>query len=486
MKTKKNLGKIAAKLTASLLVVAMLLGGTYAWTDYTQHRTNTAAGTLDVYDVTLNDDFKDKEDDWKVGPGNALTKNVSVTNRGEGDVYVRLALKEFMSIAEHEYEHSAERYATYSTGANIGKFIVNTDQLSQTDANAWAASLGYTGKAVYLTPVSPLNAFPFGYPAGWYIETQFDDIDGQYGKFLTTNITTDNYVPLAPLAATAKPSNNLGDDGHNDKIVANLPENAWPLFSFEAGNPNYVDVSTVNADGQIEYRHGSDPYWAIREYVRVLLNNGVIIPYSKWVETNAPVYQWIWNDQNPSDPYIYWGAPLKPGETTADLVKGLELIFQPDGHFIYELFVDMQAVSLEQMQDNWGFSYNNNMLYIYEEGGDPNTSVGPNPTTPEIVEIIIGTGSSVRPSEQTTFNSKLIYTNGTELPVTSKRDSSAGTSLTTFWNQQSPEPGTTISGGTVVPTVVITYNRVHSGGVANFTVTGVTVNGVSVAFRVVN
>ena len=469
MKSKKNFGRTASKITAALLAAAMLLGGTYAWTDYTQHKTNTAAGTLSTYDVTLNDDFKVQEEDWKVG--NDLEKNVSVTNRGEGNVYVRLALKEFMSIAEHEYEYSDERYATYSTGANIGKFIVNTDPLSQTDANAWAASLGYTGKAVYLNP-APLDAFPFGYPAGWYIETQFDDIDGQYGKFLTVDIDTDTHVPLAPLAADATHSNNLGDPGHNDPTVATrpLPENAWPLFSFEDGNPNYIDGSTVNADGQIEYRMdaGSDAYWDIRKYVNVLLNSDFIIPYSEWLEINAPVYQWVWNDQDLNDPYIYWGAPLKPGETTQDLVEGLQLIFQPDGHFIYELFVDMQAVSLEQMDDNWGFaSDDNNMLYIY-------TGV-PVPPTPKAESITIHNSFLTTGVGQPLFLYVIItLDNGTEQKIQCRFPGfSAGTFDTI--EQVPVENQTTYPR---IPAVIVNFTRVHGGSSDAVTINHITINGI--------
>ena len=76
-----------------LLVIAALIGGAFAWTDFTQSKTNKFKGTNDA-DVTLHDEF------------DGTNKDVFVENSGTSTIYVRVRLDEFMQIADHVFQMS--------------------------------------------------------------------------------------------------------------------------------------------------------------------------------------------------------------------------------------------------------------------------------------------------------------------------------------------------------------------------------------------
>ena len=129
---KKHGGK--KKAAAALLIVALLLsslGGTLAFRDYKQHKTNEASNKMPKYDVTLVENFKEKKD-WKISDGE-LTKQISVKNTGLTDgtfeeVYVRIQLKEYMDFKPMIIEETAERYMIDTSGAFI---VFNSEAAAQ-------------------------------------------------------------------------------------------------------------------------------------------------------------------------------------------------------------------------------------------------------------------------------------------------------------------------------------------------------------------
>lgn len=80
-----NKRKAAAALSA-LLVVALLLGGTFAWTDFGQNAINRFRGTADP-DVLLHDDFEA-----------GVNKDVYAENTGTVDTLVRIQFSEYLQI----------------------------------------------------------------------------------------------------------------------------------------------------------------------------------------------------------------------------------------------------------------------------------------------------------------------------------------------------------------------------------------------------
>ena len=136
--TKKNKdSNRIATVMAVVLSLALILAGTYAYTDFAQHSTNPFSGGEEV-SVTLNDNYTPPVE-WL--SGQTINKQVSVTNTDQSNrnVYVRLQLKEYMesyNLVPVQENGENVLFATYADGANKGKFM--------TWADAVAAGYEYT------------------------------------------------------------------------------------------------------------------------------------------------------------------------------------------------------------------------------------------------------------------------------------------------------------------------------------------------------
>ena len=104
---------------AALALAASLIGGAFAWTDFTQSRTNRFHGIYDA-DVSLHDEF------------DGLNKDVFVENSGTNTVYVRVRLDEFMKVGETQFDPAANvrdktTWTTHTYGAYGGPTIEDCD-----------------------------------------------------------------------------------------------------------------------------------------------------------------------------------------------------------------------------------------------------------------------------------------------------------------------------------------------------------------------
>jgi len=89
---KKEFKRKSSAIMAAVLVVALLLTGTFAYVSKTQTALNEAEGKIDN-DVILHDDF-DPDADFEAG----AEKSVYVENTGDSPIYVRIRLDEYMEI----------------------------------------------------------------------------------------------------------------------------------------------------------------------------------------------------------------------------------------------------------------------------------------------------------------------------------------------------------------------------------------------------
>ena len=85
-KRKMSAKKKFAAVMASILALALLIGGAFAWTDFSQSAINRFRGNVDP-DVTLHDDFEPN-----------VNKDVYVENTGEVDLIVRVKFNEYFQI----------------------------------------------------------------------------------------------------------------------------------------------------------------------------------------------------------------------------------------------------------------------------------------------------------------------------------------------------------------------------------------------------
>jgi len=81
----RKIEKSLLAMTAAVAVAALMMGGTYAWKDFTQSKVNKFRGFTDA-DVTLHDEF------------DGINKDVFVENAGTSVIYVRIRLDEYMEI----------------------------------------------------------------------------------------------------------------------------------------------------------------------------------------------------------------------------------------------------------------------------------------------------------------------------------------------------------------------------------------------------
>ncbi|MDR0906078.1 MAG: Ig-like domain-containing protein [Oscillospiraceae bacterium] len=306
---KRSFKKKASAIVALMCMVALLLSGTYAYINNSDHKSNEGQGGNGKYDVKLIEEFEEI-DDWKTTDGD-VNKQVRVTNLGSkaegfGAVYVRLALKEYMEIGETTYTYTPERYMVDKTG-----HFVKFD--SKEDAEA-----AYNGHTVAFIKDAVTG------DEGWFVQTQAHDKDGQYGSFVVTDITIGaaksiiENVTRAVNAATV------------DHELQSNGECAYPVHKWNG--------ITATDDGE-----------AFHDYIRWTLGTDVI-SLSDWIDGGAqPVAKWIYDNRDVANPFVYWGEALEPGTTTPNLLESIRLINQPDGAFYYALHVDMEALSIDEL-----------------------------------------------------------------------------------------------------------------------------------------
>lgn len=94
-KKKKTGNKPILVMISVFLMAALLLGGSLAWTDFTQSKTNKFRGTTDP-DVTLHDEFDGEN------------KDIFVENSGTQTIYVRVRLDEYMEIGGESFVPTAK------------------------------------------------------------------------------------------------------------------------------------------------------------------------------------------------------------------------------------------------------------------------------------------------------------------------------------------------------------------------------------------
>ena len=113
-KTKGKKPIVAA--IAAILAAGALIGGAFAWTDFTQSRTNKFHGTNDA-DVTLHDEFDGEN------------KDVFVENSGTNTIYVRVRLDEFMKVSDRQFDPNADirDKKTWTTHTYDGADITDCD-----------------------------------------------------------------------------------------------------------------------------------------------------------------------------------------------------------------------------------------------------------------------------------------------------------------------------------------------------------------------
>jgi hypothetical protein len=375
------------KIVAVILLVIIMVGGTFAWRDYNQHRTNIATGEPVRYNVTLNDEFLPRTN-WNVAQSD-LPKQISVTypmplNMLQADVddlyddvFVRLRLWEFFGMREAEFSLSEHRYMTYSThgdSALIGRFIKievvgdgDNEVAARTAFEGILDDLGYSADFINDFDMDRL----FYYHCGdeleyWFIRTEFgfpDVADGQIGKHVPVGLEPPaEGAPRLWQTLQADPTHvpdgrlPIGWQVGNGIPIIDLPELHDARYTEEVIS-QWGRYHTATPWVRLDWTAGVLDTNPIRQYVDLIFNTGDILFLSDIVGGDPwPAEgdgKWIIDDVSP-DGWIYWSEALRPGVSTEALLNSLNLLEQPAGEFIYSVHVDMQAVAYHTLWEHTG------------------------------------------------------------------------------------------------------------------------------------
>jgi uncharacterized protein YjdB len=320
-----SIKKRVMAIAAGVLVAAVALTGTYAWNDYRQHKSNEVNGGKLNYEAKLIEDFQEKYD-WKIDDGNVKkeirVKNSGTSEKGFGSIYVRLQLKEYMEICEITYIETDMRYMI-DTAGNYVSFATEKE-----------AQNAYPGHEV-----KELTEYVSG-TKGWYVQTKEHDPNGQMGQYVLLDVVIGAPVAVIPGSTRAVNVNHHGTtitDANGTKIATESDECNYPIHTW---NGSLLET---------------------REFIEWQLNDGAIIKLSEW--DGNPIAAWLIDDLSDSG-WIYWGQELKTQEVTADFLKSIHLIKQPDGNFYYVIHTELEAVSLDELKVNSNWNQNIRNAFI--------------------------------------------------------------------------------------------------------------------------
>ena len=323
-------------LLAGIVALSLVVGGVFAWADNTQHKSNiaTGGGAGDKNDIVLIEDYEEP-DDWQ--QGDELKKEVWAKNTGDGQLYVRLQLKEYMDIAKVTYDYSDDLLLVNTDG----KFMASANTGAPTAADLAAYKLALTNMGLVYTDAQitnpPLTAYGETV-ARYYLKTDgTTNLNGKYGKFLLMG-----FSQAAPRS--------LVEDVDRGTYEPTIDHKNHPTSEC-LYTPHVWNGSVCENCGQGD---DTDPYddgtgLGFHDYVQWTMGADLVL-LSDW--NGEPVAKWILDDTS-AEGWAYWGEALQPGEGTSKLLEKIKLIKQPEGPFYYAIHVDMQAADISQLTSNF-------------------------------------------------------------------------------------------------------------------------------------
>ena len=292
--TKKRL----AGAVATVAAFAIVLGGTFAWSDFTQHKTNALSGG-GSFDLTLNDSFT-PPGNWVPGSP-AVDKKVSVTNTvtSGSEAYLRIQIKEYLedySMVPVTDNGKEVLFATYADGAKKGEFM--------TWADAVAGGYDYTQYTVDGVD---------------YARTQNAELrNGIYGKHM--------YLagPLNVYGSATKAD--YPNQPHEQQSSTN-PECNYNVHE-------WMNCGITDGDGDTIHNHIT---WNLGTQTMTM---------AEWIAAGEHTGDfWVLD----TDGWAYWANALPPNATTANVMESVQLLNMPGDQFEYYIHIDMEAVTADEL-----------------------------------------------------------------------------------------------------------------------------------------
>ena len=390
---KKKLLAIAA-----LLALVAVISGTFAWITSQQQRINRVESAAVVDDsVTVNEKWEPKP----MVPGTEATKEVSVTNTGNANVFVRVSYEE---VLKHLASKGVVSHGDNTvTGAKYDPSATNTLTSHvpvKYSADKISATNGFSEVTDPSTQVTGLEAkTKLFVKGGLTIDPTTSERSVSYEAVVVHEYATGEYQAMQ---YTISPTEAIADRA--------LAAKDWKFaisdlkYSYYAGGyqnavMNWAKSSLPNKDntltghallGTTGNRHGVDYDYTIgtlgiasiptptpaadADQIPLANNdvkgvqadkiglskNHIRIGYSTDITTVAALTatKWVYNKD---DGWFYFTEPLKPSVTTPDLLK--KLVYDKDlsseyTNATYDLVVKMEAIQAteEALKDSAGWN----------------------------------------------------------------------------------------------------------------------------------
>ena len=143
--SKKRRKRVTAAV--AMVLILALLGGTFAWNNYNQHKTNDASTKELNYKATLVEEYdRTKAQDWDAENPD-LIKKISVLNPGNtetegddkiyGDIFTRIQLREFMEFYPMVQQYTPDRYMLGTDGQFIKFFPSKNYEITADEETGW-------------------------------------------------------------------------------------------------------------------------------------------------------------------------------------------------------------------------------------------------------------------------------------------------------------------------------------------------------------
>ena len=403
--TKSNRNRVIASVASFILILALLLTGTFAFVIPMQHRTNIFEGEGIQFDATLFDHFREADAvNWR--RGETIDKTIYVVNTGEnptshGPVFVRISLREFMELIPtlvfywgvaangdlFQVPHANMFGSSTSRDVDAALFMVETGSGAGNTSHVFVhiPSSVYDYDADEADVLAALQVIRPDITAqhelvfttdfvsgveGWFVISREGDIHGQYGRYMVADVTLDTNPANTTLVGSNTPratNQQFGIHGTNGEC--NYDVHLWHNAVLTAV------VNQLRVGGNLPASYTAQ----YRAWIQWLLGGRVVL-LSEWenmtpaerlaAETTvvtapaehsqAPIGAGVWiiDDRSPTatpasasgvNGWIYWSRQLEVGYRTANFLENVTLLEQPSGAFNYKIHVTMEGVSRESL-----------------------------------------------------------------------------------------------------------------------------------------
>jgi len=332
-------------VVAAVLIVAILVTGTFAWQSIGQRAINQAISVPRPAGGRLHNNFQvmgpnfgeaqgdlsNREYQWRAGvtadKGVYIENFERIDNNGR-DIFLRVRLYEYMEIGY---------------GARLHPGDPDFDDRAAESILPGADRVDFTTWRRRIPGADPGGSDLFRHYWDWHL--------GGWKYFIPT-FNRDPYSRETDVKGAAfdpqdlnpgeLPSSTHRDESHEFPLTAGREE-FWAYGRYHYGRIKYWDATYNLGTG----RHSIATY-PTRHYARRTLGAEIML-MADWMAAGSPVGNfWVWD----VDGWFYWARPLPAEQATGLILNSITLRTNPSDQWFYAIFIDAEmAVSNEWYAD---------------------------------------------------------------------------------------------------------------------------------------